>query len=191
MHYNTGTLIVIWINPTTLRRPVMTAGAILQGIYAANMEANYAAKATQGGNFLPASYAASGDSVSGSMSTDLSQSAFLSKIAQKYDVRNISPREMAAMSLELYQSGAISFQDHALLSFQPELGPQFNDIFPEAYDKADTSRDYIAQWESQLKIHEKYGDATSAKNDRRIINILANLSTLHDSADVSAPQALV
>ena len=169
----------------------MTAGAILQGTYAANMEAIYAARATQGGTFLPSPHTESGKTINGSTSTDFSQSALLSKIAQKYNVRNMSPREMASMSLELYQSGAISFQDHALLSFQPELGPQFNDLFPETYDKADTPRDFIAQWESQLKMHEKYGDATSAKNDRRIINILANLLTLGDSANDFRPKTFV
>ncbi len=169
----------------------MTAVAILQGTFAVKMEANYAAKATQGGIFLPSSRTESGKTINGSTSTDFSQSALLSKIAQKYNVRNMSPREMASMSLGLYQSGAISFQDHALLSFQPELGPQFDNISPETYGKADTPRDFIAQWESQLKIHEKYGDAASAKNDSRIINILANLSTLRDLADISAPQTLI
>ncbi len=169
----------------------MTAGAILQGTYAANMEAIYAARGTQGGTFLPSSRTESGKTINGSTSTDFSQSTLLSEIAQKYNVRNMSPREMASMSIELYQSGAISFQDHALLSFQPELSPQFDNISPETYGKADTPRDFIIQWHSQLKIHEKYGDATSAKNDKRIINILANLSTLRDSADISAPQTLI
>ena len=47
-------------------------------------------------------------------------------LATRYDVRNISPREMAAISSDLYQEGKITFQQQALLSFQPELHPEYN-----------------------------------------------------------------
>ncbi|HEY3433452.1 MAG TPA: hypothetical protein VGK09_13000 [Rhodocyclaceae bacterium] len=113
---------------------------------------------------------------------DVSTSQSLADIAKKYDVRNMSPQEMATMSQELYQSGTISFQDHALLSFQPELSPQANQVLPGLGDQADTPKDFIAQWETQLQTHEKLGDVTSTKNDQRMLNILGNLAALHQSA---------
>lgn len=106
----------------------------------------------------------------------------LADVARKYDVRNMSPRDMAAMSQELYQSGAISFQDHALLAFQPELSPEFNKTLAGSPGKPDAPRDFIAQWETQLQIHENQGDVNFAKNDRRILNILGNLAALHEPA---------
>ena len=57
----------------------------------------------------------------------------LTDIARKYDVRSISPRDMATMSQELYQSGAISLQEHVLLSFQPELNPESSKTLAGAY----------------------------------------------------------
>lgn len=106
----------------------------------------------------------------------------LAEAAKKYDVRNMSPREMATMSQTLYQSGSISFRDHALLSFQPELGAQFNAILPGSPGGPDASKNFLAQWEAQLQIHEKLGDADFAKNDQRVLNILGNLAALRESA---------
>lgn len=106
----------------------------------------------------------------------------LSDVASQYDVRGMSPQDMAAMSQTLYDSGAISFQDHALLSFQPELSPQFGKMAPSASGNPDTPRDFIAQWEAQLQIHDKLGDVGFAKNDQRMLNILGNLAALRESA---------
>lgn len=106
----------------------------------------------------------------------------LADAAKKFDVRNMSPRDMATMSQALYQSGTISFRDHALLSFQPELGQQFNATLPGAPGEPDAPRDFLAQWEAQLQIHEKLGDAEFAKNDQRVLNILGNLAALRESA---------
>jgi len=85
------------------------------------------------------------------------------------------------MSQELYQSGAITFQDHALLSFQPELSPEFNKMLPGPFGKPDAPRDFIAQWEAQLRAHEEMGEVNFAKNDQRILNILGNLAALHET----------
>ena len=88
-----------------------------------------------------------------SVTTDFKTSESLSTLANKYDVRNMSPREMSEMSQNLYKGGVISFQDHALLSFQPELGD--NSFGPNS--QADTPKDFIAHWERQLHIHEQLG----------------------------------
>lgn len=105
----------------------------------------------------------------------------LTDIARKHDVRSISPRDMATMSQELYQSGAISPQEHVLLSFQPELNPESSKTLAGAY-APDAPKDFIAQWEAQLRIHKSMGEANFAKNDQRILSILHNLAALHESA---------
>jgi len=46
-------------------------------------------------------------------------------IMQEFDVQNISPREMKALSEKLHDAGIINHKEHGMLSFQPELSPQF------------------------------------------------------------------
>jgi hypothetical protein len=111
---------------------------------------------------------------SGSEKTNFETAESLLGIAKKYNIRNMSPREMSQMSQELYQGGAISFQDHAFLSFQPELG-----FSPSStVGQADMPKDFIAHWEQQLKLHEQQGERSFAENDRRLLNILNNLDVL-------------
>ena len=109
-----------------------------------------------------------------SVITDFEMSGSVSEIVKEYDVRNMSPREMSAMSQKLYQNGSISFFDHSLLSFQPELGAGFTG----ASYHADNPRDFIAHWERQLEFHEQQGNSVYAEHDRRILNILGNLEVL-------------
>lgn len=149
---------------------------IIDGIQQ-HVQTSFAAKRTEEGQNLPLpgvhtriDFA----SFSSSVASNFERAESLSGIARKYDVRSMSPREMSTMSQTLYQSGAISFQDHALLSFQPELGTGFIG----AVNQADTPKDFIAHWEQQLKIHEQHGEESFAKNDRRILNILGNLDAL-------------
>ena len=101
----------------------------------------------------------------------------LERITKGYDVRNITPREMSELSKNLYENGAISFQDHALMSFQPELGmgmiPGENDT-----SAADIPKDFIQHWERQLEYHKQQGNESFAKIDQRILNILSNLSEI-------------
>lgn len=98
----------------------------------------------------------------------------VAELTKGYNVRNMSPREMSAMSYDLYESGAISFQDHALLSFQPELGAESSDIT----NQADTPKDFIAHWEQQLRLHKQHGETAFAQHDQRILNILGNIEAI-------------
>ncbi|WP_051309296.1 hypothetical protein [Desulfogranum japonicum] len=126
------------------------------------------------GQNLPNSATEVNSASSRSEKINLDTAESLSDIAQKYNIRNMSPREMSDMSQELYQKGAISFQDHALLSFQPELGFSSN----ENIHQADIPKDFIAHWEQQLQLHEQHGERAYAENDKRILNILSNIDTI-------------
>lgn len=152
----------------------MMTGATQQPLRANPLAAISAAKGKDTGQHLPAAKTAEADSAPVNVETARS----LGGLAGQYDVRNLSPRNMAALSQALYQDGAISFQDHALLSFQPELGPESNKTLAGS---ADAPKDFIAQWTTQLQVHESLGQSAFAKNDQRMLNILGNLAALRES----------
>lgn len=148
-------------------------GRILQQEIQALLPAT-SASINNDGKIMSLSVTRADSASSDSVVTHLETAEAVSELAGKYNVRNMSPREMSVMSHELYQNGAISFQDHALLSFQSELGAGY----PGATNQADTPKDFIAHWEQQLKLHEEHGEASFAQHDRRILNILGNLEAM-------------
>ena len=160
----------------------MITGATQQQLRATTLTVISAAKGNDIGQSLPISGKQVEATETNLAVINIEPAKSLADVARKYDVRNMSPREMAAMSQELYQSGAVSFQDHALLSFQPELSPESNNILAGIPGTSDVPKDFIAQWETQLRIHEKMGEVNFAKNDRRMLNILGNLAVLRESA---------
>jgi hypothetical protein len=160
----------------------MITGVAQQQLQATTLTSISVAKGNNIGQSLPLSGTQVETTATNSTGVNIETAMSLADVVRKYDVRNISPRDMAAMSLELYQSGAISFRDHALLSFQPELGPEFNKTLAGTTGGPDAPRDFIAQWDTQLQIHEKMGDVNFANNDRRILNILSNLAALREAA---------
>ncbi len=118
---------------------------------------------------------------SSSDSVQLEQSTSLRELARDYDVRSMSPQEMSIMSQKLFNSDHISFREHALLSFQPELGVGFRGNRNLATEK----KDFILHWENQLELHEKNGEKAFAENDKKILNILNNLQAIHDQNEMA------
>lgn len=116
---------------------------------------------------------------------DTSTARQIADIAAEYDVRNISPRDMAAMSLSLYESGHISFKTHALLSFQPELHPEYDATLGKISGvpaQPDEKRDFIQVWEKKLESQKRYAaPAEQIKNTEEVLNLLRNLAALRDS----------
>lgn len=109
----------------------------------------------------------------------------VSDIARKYDVENVSPRDMANMSYELYDSGIISFKQHALLSFQPELSPYFNSTIGKLTNttaQPDVPRNFLGEWKDRLEQESRDGlPKDMIKNTKEIVSILDNLDTLRSS----------
>lgn len=155
----------------------MITSATQQPLRANTLAAISAAREKESGQRLPAAEATG----AGSAPVNVESARSLAGLAGQYDVRNMSPREMATMSQTLYENGAISFQDHAFLSFQPELGPEFDKTPAGTSGNADAPKDFIAQWTTQLQAHESLGQASFAKNDQRMLNILGNLAALRES----------
>jgi hypothetical protein len=101
------------------------------------------------------------------------------QIMSHYNIREASPREMASLSAELHSSGILSFDSHALLSFQPELNAeQFNKIMGETAEP-DRTRDFILDWEEKLAIQKKSGAPSEfIQRTEQILSTLNHLQSL-------------
>ena len=98
------------------------------------------------------------------------------RMAAKYNVRDITPEETAEMSLALYEVGAISFTDHALLSFDPDHNqlPGGSGYLTEA--DINGRRDMISEYEARIELARKMGDdSRSLANMEKILDYLSTL----------------
>ncbi len=131
-----------------------------------------------GGN-KPASTPTIGTSLGDSLSESVKS---ISAIALRYDVRSITPRDMAKMSQELYDSGAISLKNHAFISFQPELNPSYNTTigrFTNTTAHPDIPRNFLDEWNDRLAEQLKNGASDEIiNNTRQVLSILDNLNVL-------------
>jgi len=118
-----------------------------------------------------------------SVQVSLSSSDQVQNLAQEYNVRQMTPKDMSQMSQQLFDSGLIEFEDHALLSFQPTMNYQTQQVLPS---DADQPRDFIEQWEAQKAMHLSQGHQSFAQKDQKIINILKNLESLSQQQDRQA-----
>ncbi|WP_419797183.1 MAG: hypothetical protein ACNI26_12695 [Terasakiella sp.] len=94
-----------------------------------------------------------------------------------FDIRTMTPREMADFSLDLYIDGSLSFEEYSMLAFQPELHPGFeNTIGALTGEQADPDRprDYIEQWQDRFDFEKRYpsGDPKKLEQIDRILGVL-------------------
>lgn len=105
-------------------------------------------------------------------------SAIVAEIMQRYDVKSSTPQQMADLSQELYNSGAINLQQHALLSFQPELNPDYEQMTGQPADLT-SKRNYIAIWEDRVEQDKTFNaPPEQVKHTKDILNILKNLDEI-------------
>ena len=102
-------------------------------------------------------------------------------ITPAVDVHNLSPRQMAETSMDLYMVGAITWKEHAMLAFQPELHPDYDQtVGALTGEKADPDRprDYVAIWEERLAFERKHnaGNDDRVERSRRIVNVLRQIA---------------
>jgi len=70
-----------------------------------------------------------------------------------YPVRDISPRALAGLALELYLAGSLCLDDYLLLGFPAELHPAYDRTIGALTGqpaRPDTPRDMIREWETRL-----------------------------------------
>jgi len=109
----------------------------------------------------------------------------LGQITRSVNVRALSPRQMSELSLELYATGVLSFDDYSKLAFQPELHPDYNKTIgaltgEEA--KPDTAKDYIKGWTEQLRFDLRHSadDKTVIEQTVRILSLLKRIENPTD-----------
>lgn len=106
-------------------------------------------------------------------------------ITPNLDVRDLTPRQMAEMSMDLYMVGVITWEEHFMLAFQPELHPDYDQtVGALTGEKADPDRprDYVAIWEERLAFERKHnaGDDDRVGRSRRIVNLLRRIAAPTD-----------
>ncbi len=77
------------------------------------------------------------------------------KIAAEYNVRNMSPNDLAEMSRRLYYAGAIGLAEHAILCHQPHLIDDYDadaGLYRQLGLQPEKRRDLLAQWQEHLQI---------------------------------------
>ena len=94
------------------------------------------------------------------------------QLGKGVDVRALTRDELAAVSQQLYRSGAIGLDDHAALSLDPSFAGS-----AELLTSPDGSGrvDWVAEFQARLARHQEQGDASSATQDRRVLDILGRL----------------
>jgi len=97
-------------------------------------------------------------------------------MARKVDVRHATPREIITLSRSLYDAGAISYDDHINLSFQPEVSPDASsETLPFTHEK----KDYVEIWQSrQNNVIRFGGNREQIEENLRIQSILTYLDSL-------------
>jgi len=98
------------------------------------------------------------------------------------DIRNMSPREMADASLDLYIDGSLSYDEYSMLAFQPDLHPSFEDTIGALTGERSTPdrpKDFIQEWEDRYDFERRY-PSDNPKTLQQIERILGVL-TAHDT----------
>jgi hypothetical protein len=111
-------------------------------------------------------------------------SAGLSEVAA-VQVRNISPREMGNIAMDLYISGVLSWDEYSMLAFQPELHPNYDaTVGALTGERAspDQPRDFVGQWEDRLNFERRHnpGDRPLIRRTSRIVRVLRQIENPTD-----------
>lgn len=97
------------------------------------------------------------------------------------DVRQMSPRKMVQMSMDLYVAGVIGWEEHEMLSFQPELHPDYDKTIGALTGepaRPNHPKDFIEEWENRLAFQRRYtpGNVGRIRRTEHIYNILHQIS---------------
>jgi len=75
------------------------------------------------------------------------------------DAHNLSPRQMADLSQNLYAAGVLSFEEYSLLAFQPELHPDFAATIGALTGETaapDRPRDFVDIWRERAGFQRRH-----------------------------------
>lgn len=100
------------------------------------------------------------------------------ELARRYDVRNITSTELNRLGRELYDEGRISRELCAMLSFQPELNPSYQQVGAPDVAPPDPNapRDAVEEWRKILETQETFGTSSYFIDmTRNILHLLESL----------------
>lgn len=98
------------------------------------------------------------------------------RLTADIDIRNISPREISDLSLDLYAAGILSWREYDMLAFQPEMQPAYDStVGALTGEKADPDRprDFIAVWEDRLDFERRHN-----ADDRELIDCTGHIANV-------------
>lgn len=116
------------------------------------------------------------------MAQALRMAADVAQLANEFNVRRLTPREMIELSRRLYLLGAIRLAEYAVMSFQPHLYPDFNanaTTYRSMFQSPSRRRDYIQAWENHLDFVRRYHpDPVSLSLSKEILELLQSFEPL-------------
>jgi hypothetical protein len=95
----------------------------------------------------------------------------------RYDLRNISPREFADVTHELYMEGTLSWDEFQMIGFPTELNPRYDETIGALTGelaRPDHPKDMLGRWEQRVEFERRYNP--DADQVRIAENALAKLN---------------
>jgi len=104
----------------------------------------------------------------------------LAQLIGNFNARSATPRQVENLSTDLYAAGAITFEDHALLSFQPDLHPDFDRTIGALTGEQahpDRPRDFVNEWDERAAFQRRHdtGHPEMAAQSERIAALLRGI----------------
>ncbi|CAA7626053.1 hypothetical protein [Magnetospirillum sp. SS-4] len=98
----------------------------------------------------------------------------------RFDLRNMSPRQFADTTHELYLEGTLSWDEFKMVGFPSELDPRYDEtIGALTGEKAnpDQPKDMLAQWEQRVDFEKRHNpDAPQTRTAETALEKLSWLS---------------
>ncbi len=121
------------------------------------------------------------------LSQALRMAADVAKIANEYDVRRMTPGEIAQMSRRLYLLGVLTLPEYAALSLQPDLYPEFYAETPSyraMRNDPDRPRDYLSAWQEHLAfLQTHHPEPENLALAGEIVDLLASFEPAKEDSD--------
>lgn len=103
--------------------------------------------------------------------------SILSRIANKYDVTNMSSSDMANMSKELLQNGKIDERDYAAMTLDVAKGDRGLRVNNE-FSNANGNTDYMAMFRAEIEGSKQTGATNGLDIKERLYGLLRNIDAL-------------
>lgn len=111
----------------------------------------------------------------------------LKQVLLGVNARAISPRDIQALSQDLYAGGVLTWDEHAALAFQADLHPDFArtiGALTGEKPRPDRPRDFVKEWEQRLDFERRYFPERPQRD--LALHIVSVLRRIEAPTDLSA-----